>query len=80
MTGAAKKWQSIGGLTRAHFPLTGEDWAGPIAPEALLSDNDDVKAIRAVFTRRDGSKRVAEITYLKGSTKYRFYTATGEAS
>jgi hypothetical protein len=67
-------WQTVGGLTKAHFPLAGPDWIGPEAPEARLSDDDDVKAIRGVFTRPDGSKRMAEVVYLKASKKHRFYS------
>lgn len=69
-------WQTVGGLTKGHFPLAGEDWTGPEQPEARLSADDDVKAIRGVFTRPDGSKRMAEVTYLKASKKHRFYTVT----
>lgn len=68
------KWQTIGGAKRSMFPLASEDWTGPENVEAILSDNDDLKAIRGVFTRPDGSKRMAEVTYLKKSIKHRLYS------
>ena len=71
-------WQSVGGLTKAHFPLAGEGWVGPDAPEAKLSGDDEVKAVRGVFTRPDGTKRMAEVTYLKSSKKHRFYTVESD--
>lgn len=68
------KWQSIGGATREMFPLAGKDWVGPENVEAILSDNDDLLAIRGMFTRPDGSKRMAEIKYNKRDNKHRFYS------
>lgn len=67
------KWQSIGGATREMFPLANKDWTGPEKVEAILSSDDDLKAIRGVFTRPDGSKRMAEVTYGKTVNKHRFY-------
>lgn len=63
-------WQSVGGLTNGHFPLVGPEWIGPDKPESLIDDNDTVKAIRGVFTRPDGRKRLATVKYLARTTKH----------
>lgn len=66
------QWQSIVGATKAQFPLAGEDWTGPERVEVLLDDQDNIKALRGVFTRPDGSKRMAEVRYLARTTKHTF--------
>lgn len=66
------KWQSIGGATRAQFPLAGSDWIGPEKVEAVMDDDDNIKALRGVFVRPDGTKRLAEVRYLRRETKHTF--------
>ena len=64
-------WQTIGGATREMF-LVGKEWAGPGSVEAILSDDDDIKAMRGMFTKPDGSKVWAVRKNLRHSVKHSF--------
>lgn len=65
-------WQPILGVTRSHFPLVPSEWKGPVQTEALLNDSDDMKGVRALFTKADGTERIAEVRYLARTTKHTF--------
>lgn len=67
-------WQPILGVTRSHFPMVPSEWKGPVETEALMNDSDDLKGVRGVFTKADGTKRQAEVRYLARSTKHSFRT------
>lgn len=64
-------WQTIGGATGDMF-LVGKDWTGPENVEAILSESDDIKALRGMFTKPDVSKVWAVRKNLSRSVKHTF--------
>ena len=69
----AEQWQPIGGATREMF-LVGKDWTGPENVEAILGDDDSLRAVRATFTKPDGTRVRAIRKHLARSVKHTFQT------
>jgi len=67
----AENWQPIGGANRDMF-LVGKDWTGPENVEALLNDDDDMLAMRAIFTKPDGTRVRAIRKHLARSVEHVF--------